>query len=66
VSLSSDQYASSLVEKDLARFWGVFGSISGSEVVDHSDPLLGETSLLDGSEPLDELSGPIWNMVAML
>jgi hypothetical protein len=28
--------------------------------------LLGETSLLDGSEPLDELSGPILNMVAML
>jgi hypothetical protein len=65
VSLSSDQSAS-LDEMDFLRFWGVFGSMSGSEVVDHSDPLLGETSLLDGAESSDELGGPILNMVAVL
>lgn len=65
VSLSSDQYAS-LDAVDDTRFLGVFGLVRGSEVVDHSDPSLGETSLLDGQEPDDELGGPMWNMMAVL
>jgi hypothetical protein len=34
--------------------------------VDHSDPLLGEMSLLDGAESSDELGGPILNMALVL
>lgn len=34
--------------------------------MDHSDPLLGETSLLDCPEPDDELGGPMLNMMAAL
>lgn len=34
--------------------------------MDHSDPLLGETSLLDCPEPDDELGGPMLNMTAVL
>ncbi|KAG9679804.1 hypothetical protein KCU87_g346, partial [Aureobasidium melanogenum] len=64
VSLSSDQYIS-LNDLDDACFLGVFGLVRGSEVVDHSDPLLGETSLLDGQEPDDELGGPMLNMMAV-
>lgn len=64
MSLSSDQYIS-LNDLDDACFLGVFGLVRGSEVVDHSDPLLGETSLLDGQEPDDELGGPMLNMMAV-
>lgn len=65
VSLSSDQDAS-LDEMAFARFMGVHDLVRGSDVVDHSDPLLGEWSLLDGSESLADLGGPIWNMVTVL
>lgn len=65
MSLSSDQYDSK-DDLDEARFLGVFGLVRGSEFVDHSDPLLGETSLLDCPEPDDELGGPMLNMMAVL
>lgn len=64
MSLSSDQSAS-LDEMEFARFLGVHGLVRGSEVVDHSDPLLGELSLLYGSGSLVELGGSIGNMVVV-